>query len=88
MGMGGGPAGGSISWSAGQEVQVIWIGEICQGCQTAAGMGAGMGGAVNGTFAFQAYENLTTGASIVTRSLTQTNPFTWQTNPFGPQPGL
>lgn len=84
MGMGGGPAGGSISWAAGDEIQVIWIGQVCQGCQTVGGMG-GMGGG-SGSFSFQAYENLTSGApAIVTRSILQSNPFNWAA-PFGPQP--
>ena len=80
---GGGPAGGAISWSAGQEIQVIWIGQVCQGCQTVAGMG-GMGAGAGGSFSFQAYENLSSGApAIVTRSILQSNPFNWAA-PFDP----
>ncbi|MDH5547745.1 MAG: hypothetical protein OEZ43_19375 [Gammaproteobacteria bacterium] len=86
MGMGGGgPAGGSVSWTAGNEVQVIWIGQVCPGC-VAAAMG-GMGGA-NGSFSYQAYENLSTGATAATRTIFGSAPFTWTDPPFGPQPGL
>ena len=85
MGMGGGPAGGTVAWNTGNEVQVIWIGQMCASC-VIGGMG-GMGGG-SGAFAVQSYENLTTGATAISRSITSTAPLTWTTAPFGPQPGL
>jgi len=81
---GGGPAGGTVAWSAGNEIQVLWIGQICQGCQTVAGMGMGGG---TGNFSFQAYENLSSGASAQTRSIFSAAPFGWN-GVFGAQPGL
>jgi hypothetical protein len=87
MGQAGAPAGGTVTWSAGDEVQVIWIGQLCQGCaQGGMGMG-GAGGAA--TFSFQTYENISSGApAAITRSILQTTPFTWNDPPFGAQPGL
>ena len=86
MGMGGGgPGGGTVSWNTGNEVQVIWIGQNCASC-VLSGMG-GMGGG-SGAFAFQSYENLTSGATAITRSITSTAPLNWQTVPFGTQPRL
>jgi len=85
MGMGGGPGGGTVAWNTGNEVQVIWIGQNCASC-VLSGMG-GMGGG-SGAFAFQSYENLNTGATAITRSITSTAPLTWQTAPFGAQPRL
>jgi hypothetical protein len=84
-GMGGGPAGGTVTWAAGNEVQVIWIGQNCPGCVQAGAMG--MGG--SGTFSFQQYENISSGApAINTRSITGIGTFTWNDPPFGAQPGL
>ena len=87
MGMGGGPAGGTVSWGAGNEVQVIWIGQICPGCMVG-GMGMGGMGGGNGSFSFQQYENLSNGSIATSRSITGTAPLTWTDPPFGPQPGL
>ena len=88
MGMGGGagaPTGGSVTWTAGDEIQVIWIGQVCPGC-VAAAMG-GMGGA-SGSYSYQAYENLSTGTSAATQSIFGIQVFDWNDPPFGPQPGL
>ncbi|GEM_PF-1899851 len=96
--MGGGNFGGTVSWNIGDEVRVIWIGQICTGgCRQGGmmggggggGMGGGMGMMGGGLFAYQAYDNLSdTAPEILTRSLFSTDPFTWQDPPFGPQPGL
>ena len=83
MGQGGVPTGGTVTWAAGNEVQVIWIGQVCPGC-VAAAMG-GMGGA-SGSFSYQAYENLSTGAAAATRSIFGATPFNWSNPPFGPSP--
>ncbi len=101
---GGGTFGGTVSWNVGDEVRVIWIGQICTGGCRQGGMmgggmmggggggmgGGGMGGMMGGgLFAYQAYDNLSDNApEILTRSLFSTDPFTWQDPPFGPQPGL
>lgn len=85
MGMGGGPPGGTVSWSAGNEIQVIWIGQSCPGCVVSGGMGMG-GGA--GVFSFQQYQNISSGALANTRSIFGTAPFNWIDPPFGPRPGL
>jgi len=78
----GGGGGGSVNWAAGNDVQVIWVGGSCPGCNT---MGMGMGGG-GGLISYQAYENLSnSGAAAMTRSYTSSAPFSW--NPiFGPQP--
>ena len=86
MGMGGGPSGGTVAWNTGNEVQVIWIGQSCASCVIGGMGGMGMGG--NGDFSFQSYENLTTGATAVSRSIRSTAPLTWTTSPFGPQPNM
>lgn len=87
MGMGdtGGPGGGTVSWRAGDEVQTIWIGQSCPGCAMSGGM---MGGGSAGSFSFHQYENLSSGASAATRTITGSDPFVWTTNPFGAQPSL
>lgn len=88
MGMGGGgPPGGTVTWSTGDEVQVLWIGQSCPGCVISGGMGGMMGGGA-GVFSFQQYENLSTSAQARTRSIFGTTPFTWNSTLFGPQPGL
>jgi len=77
-------------------VKVIWIGQICTGACRQGGMmggGGGMGGGMGmmggGLFAYQAYDNLSDAAAEITSySLFQTDPFTWQDPPFGPQPSL
>jgi len=81
---GAGGDGGGVNWAAGDDIQVIWVGGTCAGCNTIGG-GMGMGGA-GGLISFQAYENLSnTGAAAMTRSYTSSTPFSW--NPaFGPAP--
>lgn len=88
MGGGGGPTGGSVSWKNGNEVQVIWIGQICEGCANQGGMmGGGMGG-TTGTnpFSFQAYDNLSDSAAAIASRNFSTSPINWQTQPFGAAP--
>jgi len=85
MGDTGGPSGGTVSWNTGNEVQVIWIGQSCSGCAISGGM---MGGGGGGNFSFQQYDNITSGASATSRSITSTSPLNWMTDPFGSQPGL
>jgi len=87
MGGGGGLPGGTVSWRTGDEVQVIWIGQSCSGCVVSGGMG-GMNAGASGVFSFQQYDNISSGASAASRSITSTSPLNWQTNPFGAQPGL
>lgn len=88
MGGGGGNlAGGSVSWNAGNIVQVIWIGGECASCAGMAGPGGGGMGGGSGAISFQAYDNLSESIpAIITRSIFTTAPFGWVTNPFGPQP--
>lgn len=90
---GGGPTGGTLGWRAGDTVQVVWIGQICEGCQNTGmdggGMGGGMGGGGDALFSYQAYDNLSdTSAAIATRSLLTTNPTNWVNPPFGTQPTM
>ena len=94
---GSGPTGGNLSWSAGDDVQVIWIGQICEGCQTSGGMGGGgmggggggMMGSGSGAFSYQAYDNLSdSSAGIASRSIFQSDPINWESQPFGSQPSL
>lgn len=87
MGMGdtGGPSGGTVSWNTGDEVQAIWIGQSCPGCAMSGGM---MGGGSSGVFSFHQYENLSSGSSAATRSISRSDPFAWKTDPFGAAPSL
>jgi len=89
MGMGGNntsPPGGTVAWNTGNEVQVIWIGQVCPGCGIAGmGMGGGMG-AARGIYSFQQYENITSGSAAATQSLFTSSPITWNNPPFGPAP--
>ena len=87
MGGGGGvPPGGTVAWNTGDEVQVIWIGQVCPGCMIGMGGMGMMGG--SGSFGFQQYENITNGQMAASRTIAGTAPFTWTNPPFGPQPGL
>lgn len=103
-GMGGGttagpdPVGGSLSWAAGNQLQVVWGAINCPGCQQntgGGGMGGGGGGGggggmmgVDGSMvSFQSYDNLSNStAAIYTRALGQTTPINWSSTPFGAQP--
>lgn len=89
MGMGGNNTsapGGTVTWNTGNEVQVIWIGQVCPGCGIAGmGMGGGMG-AARGIYSFQQYENITSGSAAATQSLFTSAPITWTNPPFGPAP--
>jgi len=87
---GGGPPGGTITWSAGDTIAVTFIGQICDGCPNAAaapaGGGMGMAMPTRITFSFMAYENLTTGiAPIASRTIFSSQPFNWAPI-FGPAP--
>jgi hypothetical protein len=89
----GAPSGGTLTWGSGDEVQAIYIGQICEGCQIMGGMGGmgggGMGGGGNGQFSYNSYGNLSSGdAAIATRSIVTTDPTNWVSDPFGPTPGL
>jgi hypothetical protein len=102
-GMIGGGAGGNVSWRAGDDVQMSWIGQRCEGCvvQDTGGMGGGgmggggMGGGGMGgmglggpdvLFSYQTYDNLSDSqGAIAGASITQTDPFDWDSN-FGPRP--
>ena len=85
MGGGGGvPPGGTVTWNTGDEVQVIWIGQVCPGCMIGMGGAGAMGGA--GSFSFQQYENISTTSSAATRTIQGAAPFVWTNPPFGPQP--
>ena len=98
-GMQGGGAGGTVNWNAGDDVQVTWIGLLCEGCGSdgmmpggggGGGGGGGMGGGVfDATFSYQAFDNMSDGsAAIATASVITTDPFTWPNPPFGAQPAL
>ncbi len=93
MGMmgGGGGRGGTLSWQAGDTVQAIWVGQLCEGCQQGGmgGMGGmgGSGGTV--TFSYQAFDNLSdTAGDITSYSLNNTDPSSWADPPFGTMPTL
>ena len=94
--MGGGStlSGGSVSWKSGDEVQVLWIGQVCDGCQNAGGMmgggGGGMGGGGgtggNAVYSYQAYSNLSGNNSASSQSLSSTSPLNWNSSIFGAKP--
>lgn len=94
MGGGGELSGGSVSWRSGDEVQVLWIGQVCEGCQNAGGMmgggGGGMGGGGgtggNAVYSYQAYSNLSGNDSASSQSLNSTSPLNWNTSVFGEKP--
>lgn len=92
-GMMGGGAGGTMDWLAGDDVEVIWVGQICDGCQDGM-MGGGMGGGMMGngadvTFSYQSFDNLVDAFDpIATASIVSTDPFDWADPPFGLQPSL
>ncbi len=91
--MGGGGRGGTLSWQAGDTVQAIWVGQLCEGCQQGGGMGGmgGMGGGGGGTvtFSYQAFDNLSdTAGDITSYSLNSTDPRSWADPPFGAAPTL
>jgi len=87
MGMGNNSSapGGSVAWNTGNEVQVIWIGQVCPGCGIA-GMGMGGMGAARGIYSFQQYENITNGSAAATQSIVSSSPIIWSNPPFGPAP--
>ena len=89
-GMMGGGNGGTINWNAGDDVQVVWIGALCEGCGNGGMGGGGMGGgALDVTFSFQAFDNLVDSQDpIATASIIGSDPFTWSDPPFGVQPVL
>ncbi len=93
-GMIGNGAGGTITWQAGADVNVTWLGQLCQGCRTQNGQTMGGGGGmmfVNGdaTFSYQTFDNLVDALPpIATGSIVSTSPFTWPNPPFGTQPTL
>ncbi|MDH4274299.1 MAG: hypothetical protein OEW08_04600, partial [Gammaproteobacteria bacterium] len=91
MGGGGGPNGGTLSWAAGAEIQAIYIGQNCPGCDAAFQGGMGMGGmgmgGPGGIFSFEQYSNIANSASAIqTRSILTTAPANWFTGAFGPTP--
>lgn len=97
-GMIGNGFGGTVTWQAGADVSVAWIGQFCQGCpnQDGGGMGGGGGGGGMGgvvpadtTFSYQTFDNLVDALPpIATGSIVTTNPFTWPNPPFGTPPSL
>ena len=50
------PSDGNLDWNAGDELQAIWIGSRCNNCATS--------GSSEPDYAFQSYENLTSGDGI------------------------
>jgi len=101
-GMGGGgmaggstgdPVGGSMSWAAGNQLQVVWGAINCAGCQqtsTGGGMGGGGGGGMMGVdgsrVSFQSYNNLSdSAAAVYTRALGSNAPINWPST-FGAAP--
>lgn len=102
-GMGGGagdPAGGTVTWKVGNEVQAIYIGQLCEGCATGGMMGGGGGGggmggggggmgggSSNAAFSYNSFDNLSdSSAAAATRSYTSTGNIVWTTQPFGAVP--
>jgi len=99
MGMGGGgmtggttgdPVGGSMSWAAGNQLQVVWGAINCAGCQqtsTGGGMGGGgMMGVDGSRVSFQSYNNLSdSAAAVYTRVLGSNAPINWPST-FGTAP--
>lgn len=83
---GGGQTGGTVSWQVGDEVQVLWIGQVCEGCQTGGMMGGGGMGGGGSAYSYQAYSNLSDGTTAATQSLSGTSPTNWVSDPFGATP--
>ncbi|MDH4274298.1 MAG: hypothetical protein OEW08_04595 [Gammaproteobacteria bacterium] len=96
MGGGGGPGGGTLSWGAGAEVQAMYIGQNCPGCDAAfqGGMGGGGGGmmgtATPGIFSYEQYTDLSnTATAIITRSIMTNAAANWSNaNIFGAAPNF
>lgn len=87
------PVGGSMTWTAGNQLQVVWGAINCAGCQRSgggggmAGGGGGMMGLNGSLVSFQSYNNLSdSAAAVYTRALGQTAPINWLSTPFGTAP--
>ncbi len=98
-GMMGGGNGGTLSWNVNDDLQIVWIASICEGCGNGGGMGGGGGGGMGGggmgggsfgaNFSYQALDNLSDAITpIATASIVSTNPFIWPDPPFGAQPTI
>jgi hypothetical protein len=90
-----GGQGGTVAWNTGDDIQITWIGLLCEQCGDGAGLaGGGGGGGMGGgglydtTWSYQAFDNFVDAADpIATASILQTDPFTWDPI-FGAQPAL
>jgi len=71
---------GTISWSVGDELQAIWIGNRCDDCTSDSSR--------NRDFGFQSYENLTTGDGIAGQSSDSYLPQNWLDPMLGTSPVL
>ncbi len=83
--------GGTLSWQAGDTVQAVWVGQICEGCDYLYQLGGGVATGPNTTvvFSYQAFDNLADIAGPITSfSVSRSDPFTWPDPPFGPVPTL
>lgn len=69
---------GTLSWSIGDELQAIWIGNRCDDCTSDSSR--------NRDYAFQSYENATTGDGIAGQSSDGYAPENWIEQLFGTSP--
>jgi hypothetical protein len=86
MGMNADGAGGSVIWSANDDVSITWIGQLCEGCVQPNGMGGDMV-SNDTTFSYQTVDNNSDVLDPVsTASIRQVDPFAWANPPFGTEP--
>ena len=71
---------GSVSWSVGDELQAIWIGNRCDNCTSDTSR--------DRDFGFQSYENLTTGGGVAGQSSDAYLPQNWLEPMLGTSPVL
>lgn len=86
VGMNAQGAGGSLGWSANDDVSITWVGLLCEGCVQPNGMGGNMV-SNDTTFSYQMVDNNNDVLDPVsTASIRQLDPFAWANPPFGPVP--
>lgn len=87
-GMVGNGAGGDVSWQAGNDIQIVWIGQLCEGCPQAYNPDAADGRG-DSTFNYQIFDNLTDEFDpIATGAIDSTSPVAWPASAFGAAPSL
>ncbi len=73
------PRGGTVNWSAGDDITAVWNGTLCEGCQ---------GNGTAATFSYQAYDNRSDNAAPINSfSIIGSAPFGWDPV-FGTEPSL